>query len=1354
MHRFLPLVALFRLSLVFPDHAPSRFKVAMRTNTLRQLQRSLADGETLQGPEGFQGAAEKLVALASALNAHDRMTRGHTERVRAYTLMIGQELGLPQHDLDKLHWAGMVHDIGKLEVPPEILNKAGRPSEEEWQTLKRHPEAGIRLVEPLRDWLGDWADAASQHHERWDGKGYPYGLSGEQITLSGRIVAVADAYDVMTSVRSYKTAMTAAEARAELARCAGTQFDPAVVRAFLNIAVGRLRLVMGPLSWLAQAPALGNVPIGSALGTGLSTAVSVGIVAISGITGGSAPDRAPAELAFAEPVHAIPVRYTTPEDQPVTVDAGSKNGPRPTRWRIVTAPEHTTIDTTDGHTRLVPDADFHGTVRGRYEACWRDRCETAQLELDVTPVNDVPVANPDQATTTEDIPVTVDAAANDTDVEDARPTVASIDAVTSASATAPQVTLTSGAIVVVPPRDFSGPIVIDYTASDTEKATAAGTVTVEVTPVNDPPAAHHDTGVAVGGTTALINVLANDTDPDSDQLRIVATTGTPKGVVTTDGDHLRFTAPSLTTGTAYFTYTIEDPSGQPSVADVQVTIISGARQPVARDDAASLLEDSGAHFFAVAENDTDPDGALTGHTVRIVNGPGQGTAAVAAQHLVFEPAPNQNGPETIGYEICDPAGLCSSAALSLTIGAVNDPPTFQVPVNATVLEDAGPTTIAGWANQILPGPADEAAQTAQFTVTADRPSLFSLQPSVNPTGDLTFETAPNANGTATLTVAATDNGGTIDSGIDTSAPQVSTITLSPVNDAPVAVADTVTLAEDQSGGVTVDVVANDTDLDGDPVGVASFDTSTLVGGTITDLGGGQLNYTPDPDFNGTDSFTYTVTDGHGGTSNTTVRFDVTAVPDPPVASDDAYATAQNTAVTRVAAGLLLNDFDVDGDPLSVDTTPLTVPANGTIALNANGSFTYTPDPGFVGTDTFMYAADDGTGRSNTATVSIVVDSGTTTTGIYLDTTNTFGSWTMTTVPGPAATPEPDHDTDGDPGFTLKKSDGKESTTEAPKNLYWYRNTGGQALSLNGPVTLDLWSTVKDFKTREKAQPTVYLYDCDTFGLFCTKLAETTQLTDPYNGGIADWANHSLSLGNVTHVVPAGRQLRVRVQVEKHDLWIAASGTRPSQLHLTLANTAPVANPDNPPAILEDATATNLDVLANDTDTNLDPTTVTITTPPAAGTATPQPDGTIDYTPDPNANGPDPFTYQVCDSSGLCDTATVNTTVTAVNDRPLFTPGADVTVVATDPPYSSPWGTGISAGPPDETTQTLTFTVTASDPTLFSVQPAIAPDGTLTFTLAGTTGLANINVDLTDNGGTANGANNTAINRTFQITVNP
>ena len=379
LRRFLPLVALFRLSLVFPDHAPSRFKIAMRTNTVRQVQRCLEAGQ-LHGDD-FQEAAERLVGLAGALNTHDRMTRGHTDRVRAYSLMIGEELHLPKADLDRLHWAGLVHDIGKLEVPPSILNKQGHPDEEEWAILKRHPAAAVPLLESLRPWLGEWADAASQHHERWDGKGYPLGLAGEQISLSGRIVAVADAYDVMTSVRSYKKAMTPEAARAELTRCAGTQFDATVVRAFMNISVGKLRLVMGPLSWLAQAPVLGNVPIG-ATAVAVASSASIAIAVAAGLTAGGDPTPS---VAFVDSPTAQPMLIVGSEDQPILLNATAGDDP-PTSMTVTSVPDHLRLDSASV---LMPEDNWFGRSVGEYEACWDDQCSTARLDVDVQPVNDV-----------------------------------------------------------------------------------------------------------------------------------------------------------------------------------------------------------------------------------------------------------------------------------------------------------------------------------------------------------------------------------------------------------------------------------------------------------------------------------------------------------------------------------------------------------------------------------------------------------------------------------------------------------------------------------------------------------------------------------------------------------------------------------------------------------------------------------------------------------------------------------------------------------------------------------------------------------------------------------------------------
>ena len=129
--RCLPLGALLKLSLVFPDQAPSRFKVALRSGTVTKLQRIVTDSKAGRVGETPAEAAERVLELVAALNAHDRITRGHSERVRAYTQMIAEELKLDEREIDLLHWVGLLHDIGKLEVPYEILNKTTRPTEEE-----------------------------------------------------------------------------------------------------------------------------------------------------------------------------------------------------------------------------------------------------------------------------------------------------------------------------------------------------------------------------------------------------------------------------------------------------------------------------------------------------------------------------------------------------------------------------------------------------------------------------------------------------------------------------------------------------------------------------------------------------------------------------------------------------------------------------------------------------------------------------------------------------------------------------------------------------------------------------------------------------------------------------------------------------------------------------------------------------------------------------------------------------------------------------------------------------------------------------------------------------------------------
>ena len=244
--------------------------MALRTSSTKELERTVTEVKARGLGDSESEAAENLLVLVAALSTHDRLTRGHSERVRAYSELIGEELQLSYDDRSKLRWAGLLHDVGKLYVPEEILNKPGRLTDEEFDIIKKHPEWGASLVAPLADWLGPWADAVGQHHERWDGKGYPHGLAGTDISLAARIVSVADVFDVITSVRSYKGASSLADARAEISRCAGTQFDPSVVRAFLNIGIGRVRRTMWPLTFLAQIPQLVGVVTAPVAGQAVS----------------------------------------------------------------------------------------------------------------------------------------------------------------------------------------------------------------------------------------------------------------------------------------------------------------------------------------------------------------------------------------------------------------------------------------------------------------------------------------------------------------------------------------------------------------------------------------------------------------------------------------------------------------------------------------------------------------------------------------------------------------------------------------------------------------------------------------------------------------------------------------------------------------------------------------------------------------------------------------------------------------------------------------------------------------------------------------------------------------------------
>jgi response regulator RpfG family c-di-GMP phosphodiesterase len=171
-------------------------------------------------------------AMIKALEAKDFYTRGHSQRVTLYSMAIAKELGMTGQELEDLHRASVLHDLGKIGVREAVLNKPGKLSEEEFADIIRHPETAVRILEPI-PFFRPLLPAILHHHERFDGKGYPTHLAGKNIPLASRIMTIADTFDAMTSTRAYRKALPVADAIAEIRRCSGTQFDPDIVPAFL-----------------------------------------------------------------------------------------------------------------------------------------------------------------------------------------------------------------------------------------------------------------------------------------------------------------------------------------------------------------------------------------------------------------------------------------------------------------------------------------------------------------------------------------------------------------------------------------------------------------------------------------------------------------------------------------------------------------------------------------------------------------------------------------------------------------------------------------------------------------------------------------------------------------------------------------------------------------------------------------------------------------------------------------------------------------------------------------------------------------------------------------------------------------
>jgi len=381
----------------------------------------------------------------------------------------------------------------------------------------------------------------------------------------------------------------------------------------------------------------------------------------------------------------------------------------------------------------------------------------------------------------------------------------------------------------------------------------------------------------------------------------------------------------------------------------QACLIVNVRQGAnAAGDSYTTPEDQPLTVAAagVLANDVDSGGLPL--TATLVSGVSHGTLAFNANgSFTYTPAPNYNGPDAFTYQ----ATVSGVTTVSITVTAVNDPPVATADTYAT------PTTLTVAAPGVLANDTDTDgnALTAQL-VTGPAHGTLTLKAD----GSFVYTPAATYSGTDSFTYKASDGA---------SLSNVATVTITVSAPPPVTSNDAYTTLEDKALSVGAPgVLANDADPSGLAMTVALV--TGVSHGTLTLNANGSFTYTPAKDYNGPDAFTYRATNGRAVSAVATVSLTITPVADAPIATADVYSVVKNTALTVAAPGVLANDTDVDGHPITVQL--VTAPGHGIVTLNANGSFTYTPALNFTGTDKFTYKAWDGYLFSTVATVTLTV----------------------------------------------------------------------------------------------------------------------------------------------------------------------------------------------------------------------------------------------------------------------------------------------------------------------------------------------------------------------------------------------
>ncbi len=881
-----------------------------------------------------------------------------------------------------------------------------------------------------------------------------------------------------------------------------------------------------------------------------------------------------------------------------------KPGSDPTNGQVTVNP--------DGSWEYVPNPDFNG--EDSFTVVVDDGnggTDTITVTVNVTPVNDAPVGEDVTAETQEETAVTGQLTATDVDG----------DNLTFKPGTNPangQVTVNAdGSWEYVPNPDFNGEDSFTVVVDDGNGGTDTITVTVNVTPVNDAPVGENITTETQEETAVTGQLTA--TDVDGDNLTFKPGTNPENGSVTVNPDGSWEYVPNPDfNGEDSFTVVVDDGNGGSDTITVTVNVTPVNDAPEGEDVSAETQEETAVTGQLTA---TDVDGDNL--TFNPGTNPENGSVTVNPDgSWEYVPNPDFNGEDSFTVVVDDGNGGTDTITVTVNVTPINDAP---------VGEDVSAET------------QEETAVTGQLTATDVDGDSLTFKPgsdptngsvTVNPDGSWEYVPNPDFNGEDSFTVVVDDGNG----GTDTI---TVTVNVTPVNDAPVG--EDVIAETQEETAVTGQLTA--TDVDGDNL---TFKPGTNPeNGSVTVNPDGSWEYVPNTDFNGEDSFTVVVDDGNGGTDTITVTVNVTPVNDAPVGEDVSAETQEETAVTGQ-----LTVTDADGDNLTFK--PGSNPENGSVTINADGSWEYVPNTDFNGEDSFTVVVDDGNGGTDTITVTVNVTPvndapvGEDVSAETQEETAVTGQLTATDVDGdnltfkPGSNPEngsvtinadgsweyvPNPDFNGEDSFTVVVDDG---------------NGGTDTITVTVNVTPTNDAPIGDdvsTETQEETAVTGQLTATDVDGDNLTFKPGT----NPENGSVT--VNPDGSWEYVPNPDFNGED-SFTVVVDDGN---GGSDTITVTVNVTPVNDAPEG--EDVSAETQEETAVIGQLTATDVDG--DNLTFNPGTNPENGSVTVNPDGSWEYVPNPDFNGEDSFTVVVDDGNGGTDTITVTVNVTPVNDEAVI-----------------------------------------------------------------------------------------------------